>query len=205
MELFYCNIAEITDADAAHLLTRKRRAQMERCLRPKDRAACLAGGLMMRAALGASYHERLYIGAYGKPELAEGPHFNLSHSGEYAVLAVSEESIGVDIEKIASFPKKIAARCFTKAENEWLLGRDEEAAFYKIWTAKESVMKATGLGFALAPKSFEVLPIADGEHIINGKAWFFTFLEMDGHQICVCSESPKPIVPKRMSRDELLG
>ncbi|MBQ3552603.1 MAG: 4'-phosphopantetheinyl transferase superfamily protein [Clostridia bacterium] len=203
MELFYCNIAEFMDIDAAHLLTHERRAQMERCIRQKDRAACLAGGVLMRAVLGKNYHEHLYFGKHGKPELKNGPFFNLSHSGDYVALCVSSAKIGVDIEKIGKTPKKVATRYFTEAENAWLLGRGEAAAFYKIWTAKESVMKATGLGFTLHPASFEVLPIIDGEHIINGKAWFLSFLKIDGHQVCICSESVEPLVLKAVGRAEL--
>ena len=95
----------------------------------------------------------------GKPMLTNGPEFNLSHSRDRAVIAVSDNGpVGVDIEfidrKLAS--ADIARACFTDHECAILDGFDGfdwQKRFFAFWTAKEARMKLTGEGMSLAPKS----------------------------------------------------
>lgn len=89
-------------------------------------------------------------------------HFNLSHSHEVAILAVSQTwSVGVDIEHIRPIPDviKLAKRFFAKSEYEMLLTVDPEqqlALFFQIWTAKEAFLKAQGLGISNQLSKFSV-------------------------------------------------
>jgi 4'-phosphopantetheinyl transferase len=102
--------------------------------------------------------------AFGKPRLAERPsvHFSLSHSGDQAVLAVSEQrEIGIDIERVRPLdhldlarryfhPNEAAAIESVRSTEQQLL------AFFRIWTLKESVVKAVGKGLSLPLDTFEV-------------------------------------------------
>jgi phosphopantetheinyl transferase len=67
-------------------------------------------------------------GEHGKPFLPGNASvkFNLSHGGNYAVLAVSDKEIGVDIENLERKANidKIAKRVFTEAEQDYIKGRD---------------------------------------------------------------------------------
>ena len=106
-------------------------------------------------------------------------YYNLSHSGQRGICAVSDVRIGCDVEKIetdesrAETKMKISGRFFSKGEAEHLRAlfeikddlpelerraRMESAAeiFYKYWTLKESVLKVTGQGLAMPLDSFEV-------------------------------------------------
>lgn len=102
-------------------------------------------------------------GPRGKPFLVgEALHFNLSHSEDLAVLAVSRlPSIGIDVERLdreVDFDR-LARRCFRDNECDRVLrleGGEKVAAFFWTWTAKEARMKATGEGFALEPKRIEI-------------------------------------------------
>ncbi|MEZ6142443.1 MAG: 4'-phosphopantetheinyl transferase superfamily protein [Zavarzinella sp.] len=88
----------------------------------------------------------------GKPYLPGAPlHFNVSHSGAWAVVAISRYQVGVDIEQIRPFPEASttverffgtvdAARYRTIAEP------DQQNAFFEAWTRKEAVLKALGRG-----------------------------------------------------------
>jgi 4'-phosphopantetheinyl transferase len=80
-------------------------------------------------------------------------YFNLSHSGDFAALAISSlGAVGVDIESTRQRSYlKIVDRFFHKDENEQLLNCDEanrEQLFYRLWTLKEAFFKATGLGIS---------------------------------------------------------
>ena len=101
-------------------------------------------------------------GLNGKPMLRPLPHaktiqFNLSHSYEMALIAVTHErDIGVDLEHIdENFAfDEIARRFFFPSELATLdsLPLDiRREAFFRIWTCKEALVKAkgTGLGSAL--------------------------------------------------------
>lgn len=87
----------------------------------------------------------------GKPELADVPlRFSLSHSGERCACAVYDRAIGVDIQKRAAVDMRILERRFTPREREFVLNSaDREAAFTRIWTMKESYVKAFGAGIPL--------------------------------------------------------
>lgn len=94
------------------------------------------------------------------PELAEPIHFNLSHSGDRLILAVSRHAwTGVDIESIKAKRRieQIAVRHFSSAELEQLssLGEDEKLLrFYEFWTLKEAYIKARGTGLKQSLQSF---------------------------------------------------
>ena len=92
----------------------------------------------------------------GKPFLFNAPaplYFNLSHSGDFAALAVSSMGdVGVDIEHMRQrHYLKIVERFFHADEKAQLINCDEaERAhlFYRLWTLKEAFFKATGLGIS---------------------------------------------------------
>ena len=107
---------------------------------------------------------RFEYGAYGKPTLASehGLRFNLSHSNEVALLAVTlDAELGVDVEHIrADFATEdIARRFFSRAEVEMFnaLPKEEQvAAFFRCWTRKEAYIKAIGKGLSQALDEFDV-------------------------------------------------
>lgn len=207
MELYYCNIAEFSDLCGSQYLPLERRQKMQRYRFLEDRARCLAAGLMFRYVFGESAGGALLSGPYGKPYLqGDSRSFNLSHAGSYVVLGVAACEIGIDIEKITPYSDAVAKKCFTAEEQAWLYHQGCKAAFYRLWTGKESIMKATGLGFQMPPESFHVLPVLDGEHFIAGKTWHLRWFTLKGHEICAATAKPeqiKQLIP--LGRSELLG
>lgn len=74
-------------------------------------------------------------------------YLSLSHSGEYAVCALGDRPIGIDIQKIVPHNEKTAKKVCSENELEIIeKSIDKSAEFIKIWTQKEAVMKMTGLG-----------------------------------------------------------
>jgi len=103
------------------------------------------------------------LGEKGKPRLVGSTlGFNLSHSEGRAALAIGGlPGIGVDIE---CYDRRVdldglGRRCFRESEIEWMNRfppEERHHAFFRIWTAKEARMKATGEGFQLEPKRIEL-------------------------------------------------
>ena len=86
-------------------------------------------------------NEELLFNAMGKPYFKSGPFFNVSHSGKYVVMAVSNKEIGVDIEENIEKDMSPLIRIFNEAEVKLL---KEHADFYYLWCAKESLIKCMG-------------------------------------------------------------
>jgi 4'-phosphopantetheinyl transferase len=159
-------------------ITEKRKDRISRHIRQEDKARSLVAGLLLREVCGVECDTQLAYGEKGKPYLLDNTlKFNLSHSGDFVVLAVSDTEIGVDIEKIKPYNKAVAKRCFTSAELEWLSEENTNEAFYRLWTAKESIMKATGAGFSLPPQSFCTLHTP----------WCLHHFNYNGYVVCVAS------------------
>ena len=111
---------------------------------------------------------------YGKPTLCDHKlEFNLTHSGEYALIAITRESkVGVDVERIRQgiSSQVIAQQYFSKSEvaelqASPLAGR--EIAFFSCWTRKEAYIKAHGLGLSLPLESFDVSVNPDGPAMLR--------------------------------------
>jgi 4'-phosphopantetheinyl transferase len=118
---------------------------------------------------------------FGKPFLRDFQewHFNVSHSGEKLLIAISNTPVGIDVEQIK--PRKSLAslvkKCFAPSEqNYWfdLPENEKLAVFYDFWTRKEAVVKGIGRGIALGlnrceidvnqPNNFLNLPVSENWH-----------------------------------------
>ena len=84
--------------------------------------------------------------------------FNLSHSGKRVLCCIGLDENGCDVEVKKDDAIKIAKRFFNKAEYEYILShKEDESLFTKIWTMKESVLKACGTGISYPMDSFSVV------------------------------------------------
>lgn len=129
------------------------------------RLLSLAASLLLARALSDAgiRSNEIAVTEYGKPYLPRYTdfRFSLSHSGNMALCAVSPEEIGCDIELPRRYDPRLARRFFHPAEQEWLFSRPEPEqpdAFFRLWTCKESFVKAIGLGLSQPLDSFAVIP-----------------------------------------------
>jgi len=106
----------------------------------------------------------------GKPSLTNGRlQFSVSHSHDLALVALARSKpVGVDIE----YPREdvevdeLSSRFFSISENgalQRLPTSERRAAFFRIWTAKEAFIKATGDGLSCPLTSFDVLLDGEGD------------------------------------------
>ena len=172
-----CNINDFDERQACAMyaaMDTERRARADRYRFFEDRSRCICADMMARKMLSeASGTAPAYIsftyGERGKPFANVPFEFNVSHSGEYVLCAVSEMPIGVDIEQIKPFRSGMVARYFTDTEAAYVWGDspvpngnvtdfDTCKRFYRVWTAKESYAKMTGTGISIDLKQIEFDP-----------------------------------------------
>src|SRR5262245_35513845 len=126
------------------------------------RTCFILGRGALRAILGRYVHAApqsvlFTYGPSGKPHLAPNlsatdVHFNLSHSGDIVLIAVAQgRDVGIDVELIRddSDVLAIAERFFSQAESNWLANlptQERTAAFFRLWTRKEALLKGLGHG-----------------------------------------------------------
>ena len=160
------------DCDAEELARRRavltvaEQARADRFVQERDRVRFTSGRWRLRGILGevlgvAPEAVALEAGPDGKPFVAGGPVFNLSHAAGVAALVVTHAQVllGVDIEGARTVYPGLDERAFAPEERAALravetAGRD--AAFFRGWTRKEAVVKATGQGLRADLAGFAV-------------------------------------------------
>lgn len=203
--LYYTDIrplASVYDAALARV-TPARRQRIAALKQSDDRLRSLGAGLLLRAVLDVRDDAQLVYGALGKPLLPGGPQLSLSHSGTLAVLAVSPLPVGADVQHIAPVRPALARHVCTPEELRWLQAGDAARRFAALWTRKESVMKATGLGLRLRPSALCVLPDA-GPCPAGGALWQTEHRELDGHMLAAAGPEPPALTLRRLDAVQLL-
>lgn len=174
VELFAANIHQIAPRaeELIALLDAERQARVRAFGDSRSALLTLAAGLLLYAIFGEQTRSsRFERGRRGKPHLADHTPFNITHAGDYAVLALSAQPVGVDLERFRPIDwQRIAERFFHPLERAYLSRSAEpERDFFRIWTLKESYLKAEGTGFSVSPASFAVLPEAEHAAAFQGE------------------------------------
>jgi 4'-phosphopantetheinyl transferase len=165
----------------AALLAPEEHAQAARYRFARDRRRFVVRRARLRQCLSAQAGiapERLVLveGPFGKPALAGGPHFSLSHSGEHWALAIAGVPIGVDVEQLnpAIDHADIAKGLFGPRECAALAALPADRAprgFFDCWARKEAFVKAIGLGLSYPLDAFEVSVAEAARLRVGGEGW----------------------------------
>jgi 4'-phosphopantetheinyl transferase len=143
-----------------NLLTPDELERADRMLDPQGQQHFIRARSALRAILGKYLNQppgelAFGYGEHGKPfiqDLATDLHFNLSHSHELALLAVTRQAeVGIDLERLQARPnlQAIAHRLFDVTIQQELAQLEGDAlteAFYRHWTAHEATIKTLGSG-----------------------------------------------------------
>jgi 4'-phosphopantetheinyl transferase len=152
------------------------RARADAFRTPELRARFVGAHALLRTVLSshaplAPGEWRVTPGPEGRPRLEDPPvdlRFSLSHSAAHAAVALAVgRDVGIDLEEIdpAVDALGIAGRFFTGPERETLVacgGMERPRRFTTLWTIKEAVLKARGLGLGAGLKTVEVSLDAQG-------------------------------------------
>ncbi|MBL4676824.1 MAG: 4'-phosphopantetheinyl transferase superfamily protein [Mucilaginibacter sp.] len=144
----------------------------DRYMQLKDRQRFVISRAMQRIILGrylnANPEELTFeLGNNKKPYLPTGNgtelQYNISHAGDWILLAVSQAVVGADVEYVdPNLPfDDILPGNFTEKETEFVKATDATNRFYQLRTRKEAFLKATGQGLG---DHLRDTPSLDGEH-----------------------------------------
>ena len=118
----------------------------------------------------------------GVPLPFDGNYWSVTHKSEYVAGVIARVRIGIDLEKIRSVKKALYKK--TACEIEWgLSDTDKFALFFRYWTSKESVLKASGTGVRDLLKCRIERIIDDNHLVINYKEqrWHIEHFYFNGH------------------------
>ncbi len=115
------------------------------------------------------------VDSFGKPVFSNCSdlHFNLSHSGDWVICALSDRQVGADVQVISEYQKRIAERCFSQQDVAYLMklsGEVQNREFTRLWARKEARVKYFGTWKGEDPSP----PVVD-------------YLKLDEVRISVCT------------------
>ena len=178
-----------------------RRAKADRFRFEKDKRLSVATGALLQYVLQLENvrEPSIEVTSNGKPYLVgeEGLYFNLSHSEGMVMCAVAGQEVGCDVEKKTVLDRRLAEYVMTDYELSRIYGLErgtqQQEMFFRLWTLKESYMKATGLGIGLEPKSFGMMTRKDEIEVsppVDKREFHFKEYFMDdGYCYSCCSLS----------------
>lgn len=154
-----------------HLLDEREKSRAKAFKFDRDRESFVVTHAALRKILGCYLQmppEKVQFGfnEYHKPKLLmpkhKNVHFNLSHSHDYALVAITlDQDVGVDVEYMRETRdlENIAKRFFAESEFEEyqsLAPSEKLEGFYNAWTRKEAFIKTVGQGLHFSLKDFVV-------------------------------------------------
>jgi 4'-phosphopantetheinyl transferase len=122
--------------------------------------------------------------------------FNVSHSGDWVLIAIAKHDLGIDVEQMdASFTyQNILSMSFSPPEISFINNSAfPRRSFYELWTRKESLLKATGTGLV---DDLALIPALNGVHInptaISGSTenWQINSIQVDENHVASVTFNP---------------
>lgn len=188
------------------------RAQRYRCRR--TRGAFIQTRLALRLLLGrylgvAPKAIALSSGAQGKPQLSAGMgtlHFNVSHSGQLALIALARAQVGVDLEwqqADLGWRELLPLCCHPAEQDDFREAGDTagRAQLLRLWTAKEAYLKGRGEGLSLPLTAVRLQTCGAGWRPRieapwdSGQDWWLQPLQLPaGYVGCIATPFPAPLI-----------
>ena len=172
----------------SELLTEDEIARSKSYLDEKDRQRFILSRGMLRSILAKYLSEPAENIRFAKDEnnkpfiriKTTEVHYNIAHAGDWVLIAVSGSPVGIDVEQIRDDLDygEILPLCFNGDEAASIHSQKQ---FYKLWTRKEALVKATGKGI---DNDLSFVPCMDGSHyaqrekIGSDKDWIVSSFEM---------------------------
>ena len=171
--LIFDDMTQATEAEVQRLLPLVSAQRREQALRYKHvfgRYCCLKSWLMLYENVEMSRYRDVEwsYNEHGKPYIQGSPYFSISHCKQGIAVAIDDQPVGIDIETIRHANEDLIARTMNEEER---VGMDDRQ-FTRLWTQKEAVVKAQGVGI----QSFEQL-----QTILNNGQWTLDTFEKENY------------------------
>lgn len=187
------------------LLNAGEHQRANRYYREKDKQRFIVSRWALRLLLGKYLHvnpEEIIFetGRNQKPHIKHHTnlHYNVSHSGDYVLIAISGSEVGVDVEHTDTnlHYQDIMQIAYSDEEIDVVnRSADPLSSFYIFWTRKEALLKATAKGI---DDEMKLIPALDGSYapfpsmneLLNN--WFVSsFVVREGYIGTVSSSTGK--------------
>lgn len=185
------------------LLEESELQRLSRIVRQEDKNIFLSSQVMKRIICGQylKYPPEEVSFAYTenkKPFVLDKAdfHFNISHSGNWLIMIFSKNPCGIDIEKMQTdfdFEGVIKLTFHPEEIGYILRNPDQTKAFFRIWSIKESFLKATGVG--LIENLFTLNMVKNSDPLTALNPWQIqSFLIDDKYWCSFCHQSNKAVI-----------
>ncbi|GFN29899.1 4'-phosphopantetheinyl transferase family protein [Paenibacillus xylaniclasticus] len=222
VELFMVRINEkispsIIYQDVLPTLSAERQNRVRNYRREEDARRSIVAEMLIRAIVMDKFklaHNEIVFGtnAYQKPFLTNNRafHFNLSHSGDWVLCAIDASPVGTDVERIKPIDLDVARRFFSASEYIDLMSKPESEQltyFYRLWTMKESYIKAVGKGLSIPLDSFTCQVSETGERALiedSGRVYFLRTFPLGDYMVSVCTQKDQFSQPLELKEETLI-
>lgn len=207
IRVYGADLRRVPAEACCRLLDKMENARADAMTHQSARLEFIKARALLRLALAANWPGRqvhdftFAMRENGKPHLADSDrlHFNVSHSGDMALIAVAAIPVGVDIErKDESIDHLgVAESVFSASERHILLKApkaERSNVFFSLWTRKEAYLKATGHGFSshldLISTALPNGKIEDKSQPSGSTPWYaFDLPVMEGYKAALVTRS----------------
>ena len=212
MEILYMDTSifeeETVFEKGMSLISMERKNKIRKYKNQMPARLSLGAGVLLRIALEehglGDQIGKIKIGVHGKPYLENTAfHFSLSHSGKYALCAISTLPIGADLQQIKVKLPQRTNRILTNGEKAYLARLTEEEriqTFYRLWARKESLLKWDGRGLRLPMEQFSFVQddnLTDAILFEGNTLHFREYQELfQEYAVCLCNGTG--IFPEKM-------
>lgn len=185
---FSRQFSEAMWADYVSRAPEKTQKKVSRFFRWQDRQSSLLGRLLLQEGLQRLGYrggvlEQIQENPYGRPYIEENLDFNISHSGQFVVCSLIEGGrTGIDVEAIRDIDFTSLGKYMTS--EEWrMINRSQNRLreFFRIWTRKESLIKADGRGLSIP---LDEVSACSNSVEYAGVQWHLTDLPIDENHPC---------------------
>ena len=176
----------------------------------QDAQAYIIGRLLLKKGLSdmnvSKYLDSISFTDHGKPYIAYGPEFSITHTDGLIICAVAGDSkIGIDAEKIKPYPLDIFKNLFTSEEwDSIIFSGNRPFTFLKYYTIKEAIIKADGRGLGVPLSNIRV----NGSKVMcENTTWYVNEVYFDDDHISYFASDVNNMDLDLISTDinELLG
>lgn len=204
MDIYTLKVSECKDALISLIphLSPRRQKLFKSILIADSKLLSVASEAILAYALSLPLPCQYQTDSNGKPYISGQKHFNVSHSGDFVVCAVSDFEVGVDTEKIERMSPRLMYKFLSDEEIsalDSLNDSDLPRHLCEKWVRKEAYLKLTGRGLRTSPASLTF----EGDALKGDKSVFSRVLPLSDEQlIAVCSKKDTEInIIELCSRD----